>query len=272
MRTDVWSVIRRFDESLDKMEQYVVNILWYLADFRKLLARRIESQLESLNISIKERQPFVNDEERDEFLINMIFVPKMEWGDKRIHTYKVLYTVSYERPRWAIQLCKLSQDRALKVGSGKISRSHINDIWGEYGKKRIDDLVAEHKHQCGEIEELLNAFRGGDRLMTREELFKFIKNRISNHIEPKIEGERTRNPREIARFLYRLGFIMARSENDDGYEHYAFDQMSDFLASRTDEDFSVKWEIHPCYREALNIKKLDKSHRARFERLRKVRK
>ena len=76
---------------------------------------------------------------------------------------------------------------------------------------------------------------------------------------------------DIARFLYRVGFILARSDSEDGYEHYRFDQMPDFLTSRTDEDFALKWEVHPCYREALDIKKLDKSHRDRFSRLRRSR-
>ena len=89
-------------------------------------------------------------------------------------------------------------------------------------------------------------------------------------MEPVIEGNSTRDPREIAHFLYRVGFILARSEDeDDNYEHYSFDQMPDFLTSRTDDDFGVKWEIHPCYREALDIKKLDRSHKTKFERLRK---
>ena len=121
-------------------------------------------------------------------------------------------------------------------------------------------------------EELLNGFRGSERLMTRDALFSWINRRISNHIDVEIEGQRTRSPREIARFLYRLGFIVGRSDNEEGeYEHYRFEQMPDFLSARNDEDFSVKWEIHPCYREALDIKKLDKSHRERFSRLRTAR-
>ncbi len=269
MRTDVWTVIRRLDESLDKMEQYVDEILWYQPDFRKLLSKRIETQICSFNPNFPFKKQFMDAEERDEFIIHQVFVPKMTWGEKEIHTYKILYTLSYERPRWAIQLCKLSQDRALKMNSPMINRDHITDIWGEYGKKRIADLVAEHKHQCEQIEELLNSFRGCNRLMSRDELFSWINNRVSNHIDVKIEGQNTRNPRDIARFLFRLGFILARSDSETNYEHYSFDQMPDFLSSRTDDDFGLKWEIHPCYREALDIKKLDKSHRARFERFRK---
>jgi len=271
MRTDVWSVIRRFDESLDKMDQYVNDILWYQSDFRKLLSKRIESQINQLNYPINKPKKFFSTEEKDEYFINHIFVPKMEWGDKNIYTYKVLYTLSYERPRWFIQLCKLSQERATRLQSNKINRTHINDIWGEYGKKRIDDLISEHKHQCDQIEELLNSFRGCNRLLTRGELFKWINNRILTHLTPVIEGEQVPNNRDVARFLFKIGFIVARSDNEDGehYEHYSFDQMTDFLSSRTDDDFSVKWEIHPCYREALDIKKINRSHRARFERLRK---
>jgi hypothetical protein len=77
--------------------------------------------------------------------------------------------------------------------------------------------------------------------MTREGLFTWIASRVSTRLEVSIEGERTRAPKEIARFLYRLGFIVARSENDEGkYEHYRFDQMPDFLQSRTDHDFGIK--------------------------------
>ena len=271
IRSDVWTVIRRFDESLDKMEQYIDNILWYQSEFRKILSKRIETQLDLLDLSIPASRRFYNDEERDEFIVSQVFPKKMEWGGKDVYTYKILYTLSYERPRWAIQLCKLAQDRALRMNSTKIRKHHIDDIWGEYGNKRISDLVAEHKHQCSQLEELLNAFRGSERLMSRDQLFSWINNRVSNHLSPIIEGESTRNPRDIARFLYRVGFILARSENLMNYEHYSFDQMPDFLASRTDDDFSVKWEIHPCYREALDIVKLNKSHRARFERLRKDR-
>jgi hypothetical protein len=196
----------------------------------------------------------------------------MDWADGMVDTYKVLYTLSYERPRWAIQLCKLAQEAAIRSRSEIIMRDNIDEVWGEYGAKRIADLVAEHKHQCGEVEELLNAFRGANRLMARDELFKWINNRVSEHMRPTIEGVQTRTPMEIARFLYRLGFIVARSDEADGhYEHYRFDQMPDFLSSRTDDDFGLKWEIHPCYREALDIKKLDQSHRKRFSQLRERR-
>jgi len=269
MRTDVWALIRRYDESLDKVEQYVHEILWSQDDFLQLLALRIKTSLETLKIPVSKAPPHVPEYEAQERLLEIVFEPKMDWADKMIPTYKVLYTLSYERPRWAIQLCKLAQESVLRQHGTHISKYHIDDIWGEYGAKRIADLVAEHKHQCPQVEELLNSFRGANRLMARDELFRWINNRVSEHMAPKIEGKQTRSPIDIARFLYRLGFILARSDDPEGsYEHYRFDQMPDFLTARTDEDFGLKWEIHPCYREALDIRKLDRSHRERFSRLR----
>lgn len=269
MRTDVWALLRRYDESLDKMEQYVVDILWHQDDFLRLLFLRIKAQLEKNGESVVVPLGKKGISESEEEYLDRIFVRKMQWGDKNVSTYKVLYTVSYERPRWAIQLCKLAQSAALQHQHTHIQKEDIDSIWGGYGAQRISDLVAEHKHQCPQIQELINGFRGCERLMTRDNLLKWVKTHISNHLAPVIEGEENRSEREIAHFLYRLGFIMARSDSDDGYEHYSFSQMPDFLTSRTDSDFNLKWEIHPCYREALDIKKLDKSHRDKFSGLRK---
>ena len=283
MRSDVWPIIRRYDESLDKLDQYVFEILWKQRDFRELLYLRIIAHMKNLDIPLPIPPDHVSQEEIEEYLLRQVFERKMQWGDRQRHTYKVIYTLAYERPRWAIQLCKLAQASALRRKASLISKDHIDEVWGEYGTKRISDLVAEHKHQCKDVEELLVGFRGAERLMTRQDLLTWIKNHITNHMTPIIEGREAKSSREIARFLYRIGFILARSDSDgesgsyehyafDGesgsYEHYAFNQMPDFLSSRTNEDFNLKWEIHPCYREALDIRKIDRSHRDRFGMLR----
>ncbi len=270
MRTDVWAMVRRFDEALDKVEQYVYEILWSRQDFLQLLALRIKASMAAAGMPLPTVPRHVSKSDEQEKLLEGVFEAKMEWAERMVPTYQVLYTLAYERPRWAVQLCKLAQEAAMRSRAMLIAKDHIDNVWGEYGAKRIADLVAEHKHQCAQVEELLNSFRGATRLMTRDELFSWINNRVSEHMAPIIEGIQTRKPIEIAHFLYRLGFILARSEDAAGnYEHYRFDQMPDFLTSRTDNDFGLKWEIHPCYREALDIQKLDRSHRERFSRMRR---
>ncbi|MCY4390213.1 MAG: hypothetical protein OXC18_24195 [Desulfurellaceae bacterium] len=263
MRTDVWTMIRRFDESLDKFDQYVTDITWSQADFRRLLARRVGFEMSRLGTADSPPPDHATKVDIDEHLIESVFEKRMEWGRSQKRTYRVVYTLSYHRPRWAIQLCKLAQKEALDSADSKISKSHIDSVWGPYGTKRIADLVAEHKHQCSSIEEIVVGFRGAERRLTKDQLLEWIKNKVTLHMTPVIEGTARNSPLEIAHFLFRLGFIVARIESpeEDGYEHYYFSDMPDFLSTRTNADFNAIWEIHPCYREALDIKKLNRNQR-----------
>ena len=263
MRTDVWTMIRRFDESLDKFDQYVTDITWSQADFRRLLARRIGSEMDKLGITDSSPPKHATNIDIEEHLIESVFEKRVKWGESERRPYQVVYTLSYHRPRWAIQLCKLAQKEARRNADLRISRSHIDSVWGPYGTKRIADLVAEHKHQCDGIEEIVAGFRGAERRLTRDQLLEWIKDHVTSHMTPVIEGKAKTSPLEVAHFLFRLGFIVARIENsefhEDGYEHYYFSDMPDFLSTRTNADFNAIWEIHPCYREALAIKKLNRN-------------
>ncbi|MDR2553038.1 MAG: hypothetical protein LBD31_07745 [Treponema sp.] len=260
LRTDVWPLIRRYDEALDKIDQYVEEIVWTVQDFRTLLSKRIQKELKRRGQNYVQRT-YQTEEEFQEFIISQAFVNKMDWGEFGHYTYRVLFTLSYKRPRWAIQLCKLAQIAAKKRKDEKIDKIHIDLIWGEYGNKRIADLVSEHKHQCSSVNELINAFRGSERLLTRDELIKTINNKIIAHLNVMIDGNKVNSPLEIGYFLYRIGFFVGRSDDANNYEHYSFDQLPDLLTNRTNDDFKLKWEIHPCYREALDIKKIDKYNR-----------
>ncbi len=264
MRSDVWSVLRRFDESLDKVEQYVSEIKWSESDWRKILFKRLEQQYKQHQIPVPLFDSKRSLEEKQEALINHTFSPRVFWDNRDVMIYKIIYTLSYQRPRWGIQLCKLAQKNAIAKHRKVIEKVDVDEIWGEFGRKRIADLVAEHKHQCSQIEELVSGFRGSDRRLEKSELLMRIQNQIVNHINVIIEGESGRNQSQVAHFLYRIGFILARSENEDGsYIHYSFEEMPDFLTSRSNDDFGVSWEIHPCYREALDIKKVNRSEKNR---------
>jgi hypothetical protein len=265
MRTDVWPLIRRYDESLDKFEQYVKDITWSQSEFRSLLAKRVQAQSSTHDHKHQDGdtpQPSLIAQE--EKTIAEVFDNAMAWGDKQKPVYQVVYTLSYHRPRWAIQLCKLAQADAIQRNQALINKINIDTVWGDYGKKRIDDLIVEHKHQCKEVEELINSFRGAPRRVNRDELIDWIQRHVTTHVTPVIEGRQVTSALDIAHFLYRLGFIVARTEREDsGYEHFFFADMPDFLTSRTNKDFGSLWEVHPCYREALDIQKLNANQKRR---------
>jgi hypothetical protein len=76
-----------------------------------------------------------------------------------------------------------------------------------------------------------------------------------------IDKKSAKSPREVARFLFKIGFLVARSDDESGYHHYNYSDLPDLLSSRTSNDFDMSWEIHPCYRQALDIKKINRSQR-----------
>ena len=144
MRTDVWPAVRNYDESQDKTGQYLHEIEWSQPDFRRLLYARVKAEVERLKIKVSKPPAHVTQEEIEEHLLQLIFLPRMPWGDpndiwkeREVRTYKVIYTLSYERPRWAIQLCKLAQLRALARDGDVITKDDIDSVWGEYGAKRM---------------------------------------------------------------------------------------------------------------------------------------
>jgi hypothetical protein len=267
LRADVWSFIRREDEAMDKMEQYVHPIRWERNEFRSLLYRRISSYMEEHKIQPDEPLTKYRIDEVEEYYIRRLFAPRMFWGNEQKQTYGIIYTLAYKRPRWAVQLCKLAQSAALAAGHTHIEKQHIDSVWGEYGIKRIHDLTVEHKHQCAEIEELIYAFKNAPRRLEKNTLCEWINRHILQHMQTTIEGVPIRTSLEIAQFLFRIGFIVARyqsEEEEEGYEHFDFDKMPSLLNTRTSTEKGVLWEIHPCFREALNIQKVsyeERTHR-----------
>lgn len=53
LRSDVWPVIRRHDEAMDKIEQYISEIEWTEEDFKQILCRRIQKEFpdDSINLT-----------------------------------------------------------------------------------------------------------------------------------------------------------------------------------------------------------------------------
>lgn len=265
LRTDVWPIIRRSDESLDKIDQYLMELAWSEDDFRSLLAKRIRWQISELKAKIPEPTYEYSPSMKEEYWISKVFCEVMNWGEYQKKTYKILYTLSYSRPRWGIQLAKLSQVPAKKENSDLIEKRHLDEVWGDYGRRRIDDLIVEHRHQCSMVEDIIYSFRGAERKMSRDQLLSWIKNHVTNLMTPVVDGKAVKDPLVVAHFLYRMGFVLARKDTEDGkaHDHYFYHEMPDFLSAVSRRDFGVQWEIHPCYREALDIQKFGKAMRRR---------
>lgn len=268
LRTDVWPLIRKADEALSKVEQYIVDLEWSPPNFRTFLAKRVKWQADVHHFHIStDYSPAL----KEEHLIAQIFDKNLDWADSVRPPHAVLYTLAYRRPRWAIQLSKAAQAAAIREGADKIQIKHIQGVLESYGLQRIADLVTEHRHQCAKVDTLLQSFRTAPKRMARNELEDWIRRRITNLFGPQIDGVVTREPFRVAHFLYRIGFIIARRDHDDGsYEHIFFEDRPDLLESANIPEPNIVWEIHPCYREALDVSRardqIEKHPRQRQEK------
>jgi hypothetical protein len=85
-------------------------------------------------------------------------------------------------------------------------------------------------------------------------------------VHPRIVGMGSRTTaREVAQFLFQIGFLSARLDDRDGsYVHLAFRDRPNLLRVDTNLDEGVSWEIHPIFRKTLKLRNVQsKSERAR---------
>jgi hypothetical protein len=154
-----------------------------------------------------------------------------------------------------IELAKLAGQRAKSHG-GLIARADIASVLDAFGRKRIEDLSAEFKSQCPQVQEIINAFANEREDYSTAELHAAITNRVLQGVPVALAGKgRVTQPSAIAAFLYEIGFLTARESLPDGhYKHYMFAEEPTLLHTRTNVDRGMSWEIHPVFRQALGLR------------------
>ena len=257
IRPNTWATVKRAYEGMSHVEQYSFNLKWVEAEMLALLGRRIEGYLRRTNqIELVGRRLPVDLDERYRFLTTLVFETPIQWGDGKRPIHVPLDSLSLHRPRWMIELCRVSGKAASARGASKIGPDDIFGQLDAFGRRRIDDLIAEFTVQCPDIAEILDGFRGQAEQYLTADLLTLIENRISNHVAVRLPGRALRaSHREIASFLFEIGFIFARRDFDDKkYEHLGFADQPSLLVSRTDTDSGYSWEIPSTYRQALDLR------------------
>jgi hypothetical protein len=291
VRPNVWTTIKMEYEALSHIEQYITDLTWNEDANRRLLAKRVEGYLRRRDLfdSVLDNLP-TDERQRERALISLVFEDPMEWGkrttaegehreaegegerERRMRPpIVVLHTLSKHRPRWLIELAKFSARRAAAARGRTISRTDILDELDQFGKRRILDTVAEFKSQCPEVEELVSAFNREAEEYTTAQLLDLIERKVLNHLHPRIAGViGTARALDVAAFLFQIGFFFGRREFADGsYEHITYSDRPSLLRARTGVDDGVTWEIHPVFRQALEIRDASGREVARTQTLKR---
>ncbi|GBC63088.1 hypothetical protein DENIS_4077 [Desulfonema ishimotonii] len=256
VRTDVWTIIDQYDEALDKCGQYIIDLSWSTTETGKILKKKILSFYQRKypnNFKYKN----ISLDSPEERIFELVFIIPFPWGRGRVAPFRPIHILSAGRPRWAAQLCKLAAKHAFSNNFGKISIRNIDRVLEIYGRSRLNDLYKEHTHQCKNLKDLIEAFAGGPKKYTTQDMLKRITDKIIKLCGlPKIDGEeKGKDSIYIAHFLFRIGFICARDENDDtGLAFIKHEDRPHLLTSKVNLDDGLWWEIHPSYRKILRIK------------------
>jgi hypothetical protein len=263
IRPNVWRILRAHSESLSKVDQYAIDLQWDYPSVRKMLAKRIEGFLvRKGQQAVLDRYANQKGSVWEESLCDLIFESPMQWGynvseSKPVykHSSVVLGTLSRYRPRWLVELCRLASKQRTKSTS-TISCRDITGVLREFGRERIEDLAAEYRSECPQVQDLINAFAGTKEDFTTDQLTKTITNRILNGTVVTMASSGTvTQPMKVAAFLYEIGFLTARRDDgNDEYTHYVFAEKPEPLHTRTNVDQGLSWEIHPVFRQVLGLR------------------
>lgn len=261
LRSDAYFLYRTSDESTDKIEGNVVRLSWNRHDIITVMALRVahyfKKRIDTEEFSKRTQAEIAR--ELHPIIEKSFSVGRGHWDGAPIHV--VLLSLNRNRPRDLIKLLTQAAQESYRRGHQIISASDLESVFADYSSGRITDLILEFKSELPQIESLLlNMKPSGNQvkdkgkrwLYTNDELIKKLNNIIgSNNLS--FSSGRSLSARALAEFLYKIDFIIARSDGLDGKSEWTqFDQNR--LLSSQFADFGYHWEVHPAYRWALQPK------------------
>lgn len=256
LRSDVYFLVRTSDESTDKIEGSVVWYTWSNHEILAMLVKRVQSFLGN---ELRESELIAMPQFQLASKLDSILAPRFlgHGGWKNIPTHRMLMSLIRRRPRDLVKLCSTAAQKAFERGSHQIATPDFASVFDQYSQGRLQDTTNEFRSELPTIELLLLNMRpttkqrrdGRPYLYTTAELLTKI-NGIQGRCTPFVfYGGRKATNKDLAAFMYKIGFLTARKETGDKIERKFFEE-NKYLSSSF-VDFGYDWEIHPAYRWAL---------------------
>lgn len=262
LRSDVYYLVRTSDESMDKIEGSVVWCKWTNHEILVLLIKRI---LTFLGKPVDEEK-LKNTEQKYlqydlEDIMECTFKGKGKWAN--VPMYKVLMSMIRKRPRDLVKLCSLAAQQAQLSKSSKIKTNHFQAIFEEYSQGRIQDTINEYRSELPAIEKLLFGMRPSKKERNTQDAYTYntadLKKKLNNlrqNENYRFQNKKPANADDLAQFLYKINFLTAKKELEDGEIQRKYFEENRYLSSSF-VDFGYDWEVHPAFRWALQPESID---------------
>ena len=270
IKPNVWAILKSNVPSMSNINELVINYEWNFQKIKSVLAMRIRSYIirKYYTKEYNKKFPFYRLPSDEDWYINQLFDPKTDFDlsakkavkrdSQVILPHKTVALLGNFKPRWIISLCKQSAYRASKSGS-KINIKHIKHCLPEYGRERIIDIASEYKAQCINIRDVMYAFyQENSNYSNFQYLLEKINTNILSKFKVQIEGvSENCDASQIAKFLFELGFIQPKNwYSKQRFEFLPFEQNPFLLEGNNNSEKlneELIWEIHPLYRNVLNL-------------------
>jgi hypothetical protein len=130
-------------------------------------------------------------------------------------------------------------------------------VFEEYSQGRIQDTINEFRSELVDIERLIMNMKPSKiekqtktgYLNKTDALLKKLKN-ISEQGRFTLRNGSEADSKELANFLYKINFLTARKELQNGEIERRYFEENRYVSGRF-ADFGYDWEVHPAYRWAL---------------------
>lgn len=255
LRTDVYFLVRTSDESTDKIEQDVIRLQWSNDEILRMIAVRIMTYFHKTNYNDLSglSQARISKEILSD-VMEPIYQGRGLWENVPVSV--PLMSLCRKRPRDLVKLLHAAAREAARSKNNLISSKDLTTAFESYSDERLQDLVNEFKSEMPEIKNILLKFKPSKRQkqasvnyrFTTDQLITKIKD-IRQQVRISFKSKTLVSERSILSFLYKIDFIIARSEENGKAVWTYFDQRR-FLSNDA-VDFGYMWEIHPAYRWAI---------------------
>ncbi|MBL9151713.1 MAG: ATP-binding protein [Verrucomicrobiales bacterium] len=256
LRSDVYHLVRTSDESTDKIEGSVIFQSWTNFEIFVLLVKRI-CAFKGEDLPTEKAKTI--SQEALSSMVNEVFVSvftgRGHWNNTPI--YRVLLSLIRKRPRDLIKLCTAAAREAANSKAQRIETKHLEAVFQSYSQGRIQDCVNEFKSELPEIQRLLLGMKPASKKKTTLEAFSYSSGELNSKIQNICQSGSFRfadgklaTLHDLGYFLFKINFIHARKEIEDGTIQRIDFEENKFLANKF-FDFGYTWEVHAAFRWAL---------------------
>jgi hypothetical protein len=167
--------------------------------------------------------------------------------------HQFLLSVIRNRPRDMVKLCTAAAEQAGNLKAQRISSPNFDKILKNYSLGRLEDTTAEYQGELPKIKELLLGMAPQEKKNVAQELYFYTTEALRKKIKQITLTNRFRfadgniaTEDELISFMYKISFLTATSQNDDGMLVRQYFEVNQYLSASA--DFGFNWEIHPTYR------------------------